>query len=443
MAMFGPMEMLLVLLMSAAGQPTDLVSLLSPQDYFKTQGIEVSTDKLVELAGKNPVDGGAQLAQLLALRSLGEDGDFKKAANYQAQRQIIEDIAAGKKAQDKTGFAKEYAQRALAQIDGTKPPARPAPGPRAEGLTWFPTSATFVAGLESRPSAVPAPRQKSLALEILKSMPPDSKKGFYSAVEGLGNIRIDRLTYAFVEGEGGKARNYLRLTGRFNPTWVVAMLKKLGMEAKESQETETPVVELGKPGRGPAIAVIGERDFVVAGTDRGTDDGKLLAEVLTLRAKVDVRAFTSPLKTHLDKLPPQAIGYLAGTFPEEMRRGASREFGAFPKSVTAYLVPAATGLDLTVRAAMENGEQAKTFVETTSKLRMKGLDALQNPPPIPIPGLNFDELKNMLNSLQIEGQGDTVNMRMLLSNDMLGTLPLWMFPMRAAEVRPAQPAPKN
>jgi hypothetical protein len=437
--MFGPMEMLLVLLMSAAGQPTDLVSLLSPRDYFQTRGIEVSTDKLVELAGKNPADGAAQLAQLLALRSLGEDGDFKKAANYQAQRQIIEDIALGKRAQDKTGFAKEYAQRVLARIDGTKPPPRPALGARADGLTWFPASATFVAGLESRPSAVPAARQKSLALEILKSMPPESKKEFYSTVEGLGNVRIDRLTYAFVEGEGGKARNYLRFTGRFNPAWVVATLKKTGMEAKESQQDQgTALVELGRPGRGPAIAVIGDRDFIVAGTDRGTDDGEVLAEVLKLRAKGNASAATGNLKAHLDKLPPQAIGYLAGTFPEEMRRGGSREFGAFPKSVTAYLVPAATGLDLTVRAAMEDGEQAKTFVETTSKLRMKGLDALQNPPPIPIPGLNIDELKNMLNSLQIEGQGDTVNMRMLLSNDMLGTLPLWMFPMRAAEVRPAQ-----
>jgi hypothetical protein len=437
MAMFGPMEMLLLLLMSAAGQPTDLVSLLSPQDYFQTQGIEVSTDKLVELAAKDPVDGATQLAQLLALRSLAEDGNFKKAANYQAQRQVVEDIAAGNKANDKTGFAKEYAQRALAQLDGVRPPAAAALGARADGLAWFPAAATVVAGIESRPAAMAAV-SKSPAAEMLKAMPAMSKKEFYKVVGSLGNVRIERLTFAYVH-EANSGRNYLRLTGRFNPAWVAELLKTTGMEAKERKNAGgASIIELGRVGRGPAIALIGDRDFVVAGSSRGDNDEEVLAQVLELREKNQANAAGRRLKTALDKIPAKAVGYLVGEFPEESRRTAGREFGAFPKSITAYIEKAAVGMDLIMHGTMDNDDQAKTFVETTSKLRMKGLDALQNPPPVPIPGINIDNLKNMLNSLQIEGQGATVSMRMLLSNDALNMLPYWMVPMRAEAVRPAQ-----
>jgi hypothetical protein len=154
MEIIGGMQVLFFMLMSAAGQPTDLVSMLSPQDYFKAHGIEkVTTDKMVELASKDPVTGQAQIAQLLALRTLGADANFKKSANYATQRTLLEGIAAGSKAQDKQGFAKEYAQRTLAQIDGVKPPALPSLGSREEGLAWFPSSATIVGGLEQRPGS--------------------------------------------------------------------------------------------------------------------------------------------------------------------------------------------------------------------------------------------------------------------------------------------------
>ncbi len=150
MASIGGMQVLLFLMMSAAGQPTDLVSMLSPQDYFKAHGIEVTTDKMVALAATDPVTGQAQIAQLLALRTLGADANFKKSANYATQRKVIEDIATGSKAHDKQGFAREYAQRTLAHLDGGKPPALPALGSREEGLAWFPEAVTFVGGMEQR-----------------------------------------------------------------------------------------------------------------------------------------------------------------------------------------------------------------------------------------------------------------------------------------------------
>ena len=127
----GAMELLLLVLMSSAGQPTDLALVVSPRDYFQTQGVDTTFERMLELAAKDPVDGPTQFAQLLALRALGEDSAFKKAANYAAGRQVIEAIAAGKTGQDKLGFAKEYALRTLALLDDAQAPA---PSESASGM---------------------------------------------------------------------------------------------------------------------------------------------------------------------------------------------------------------------------------------------------------------------------------------------------------------------
>jgi hypothetical protein len=270
-------------------------------------------------------------------------------------------------------------------------------------------------------------------------MPAASKREFYKVVGSMGNVQIQRVTFAYLDAPENKWRTYLRLTGRFNPVWVGNLLKTTGMEAKERKDPRgESITEFGTADRGQAIALIGNHDAVYGNFNFADNDNVALAQMLELRERKQANAATGNLKGTLDKIPAKAVGYLAGEFPEQFRRDGSREFGAFPKSITAHIELAATGFDFIMRCAMDNDDQAKTFVETTSKLRLKGLDALQNPPPIPIPGLNIDDLKNMLNSLQIEGQGATVNMRMLLSNDALNMLPMWMFPMRAEAVRPAQ-----
>ncbi len=172
MVALGWFEVLLLMGMSSAGRPTDLVSFLAAPEYFQAHAVELSIDKMVELASKDPSDPPSQIAQLLALRVLGTDGTFKKGPNYAAQRKILEEIAAGRKAQDKLGFAREYAQQALARLEGVNPPAAARLPARSEGLAWFPAAATIAGGLESRPSPsaprVTAPQSPS----CLKKCPP-------------------------------------------------------------------------------------------------------------------------------------------------------------------------------------------------------------------------------------------------------------------------------
>src|SRR5262249_32852903 len=106
-----PMEMvnmqLLALLALSGGASTDVVSWLLPEHYFKAHQIDVTAAKMVELAGKDPADAKTSIAQLLAIRWLGEHpGEVKKAA---AARDLLQQIAQGKKAQDPQGFAREAA----------------------------------------------------------------------------------------------------------------------------------------------------------------------------------------------------------------------------------------------------------------------------------------------------------------------------------------------
>src|SRR5262245_56180567 len=69
----GAAEVLLMLLMSAGGASADLATLLDPGDYFMQRGVEVRLDTMMELAAAENKDGSNQIAQLLALRVLGDD----------------------------------------------------------------------------------------------------------------------------------------------------------------------------------------------------------------------------------------------------------------------------------------------------------------------------------------------------------------------------------
>ncbi len=161
------------------------------------------------------------MAQLLALRTLGEDEAFKKSPGYATQRKVIEDIAAGKKAQDKLGFAKEYAQRTLAQLDGAKAPT-PAEFPgRADGLAWFPPEATFAVGIEFKPSPFGGVSKK-IGDELLSKMPAEMKKEIYKGIDVLGNVEFKRYTFAYVDDANRQqSKIFMRFTGRCNTTGSV------------------------------------------------------------------------------------------------------------------------------------------------------------------------------------------------------------------------------
>ena len=116
----GLSEFLLLVILGAS--PADLLSLIHADDYFQHRKIDVTVEKMIELAGKDPVDGKTQIQQLLALRVLGDDVEqVKKSPQHPAAMEPLKDIAAGMKAQEAHGFAKGYASRTLAKLAAEHP----------------------------------------------------------------------------------------------------------------------------------------------------------------------------------------------------------------------------------------------------------------------------------------------------------------------------------
>jgi hypothetical protein len=122
MMVFGFAEILALALLTGGMNDTDLVAMVQPKAYFESRQIRLSIDSMIDVAIREPKDNKAQIMQLSALRYLTDESvAFKKADNYASNREAIEEIAQGKRAQDKAGFAREYAQRMLDKLDGKKP----------------------------------------------------------------------------------------------------------------------------------------------------------------------------------------------------------------------------------------------------------------------------------------------------------------------------------
>src|SRR5262249_23399928 len=65
-------EIMILLLLGGGTSTNDLVSLLDAEEYLRARDVPTSIDSLKAVAGKVPTDGKSQVAQLLAIRLLGE-----------------------------------------------------------------------------------------------------------------------------------------------------------------------------------------------------------------------------------------------------------------------------------------------------------------------------------------------------------------------------------
>src|SRR5437762_2964734 len=147
----GAMELLMLIALGGGMQAGDLVSYLPAEAYFKSRAIPINLDNMIYLAVKEPADGEAQIKQLMCLRMLADQPDlFRKGKDKAEALAALRKIAGGELANDKQGFAKEYALRALAVLDGGKTAERAAAPALDDGLAWFPASATLVGAVDSR-----------------------------------------------------------------------------------------------------------------------------------------------------------------------------------------------------------------------------------------------------------------------------------------------------
>ena len=199
----GLSEMLILFLMMGGSSGADVVSFVPPKHYFETMEVETTFDKMMELATKEGKDGRTQFQQLLAIRHLADEADaFKKSPKYAEQRQILEQIAAGKKANDPQGFAKEQAQKALARFDGKTwtPPA--APVLRDDALAWFPANATFAAAWDGRHTKnMLGANPGALALDFVKMLPPGDVRNCMVALSEDEHLLAQLFQFRFDQGD--------------------------------------------------------------------------------------------------------------------------------------------------------------------------------------------------------------------------------------------------
>src|SRR5690348_877743 len=81
------------------GMPSDLLSVIDPDAYFRSRQVPVTVGKMLELAGTQPTDAKGEVARLLAIRMLGQEPE-EVQKEKQAIVKVLEPLAEGKQAGD-------------------------------------------------------------------------------------------------------------------------------------------------------------------------------------------------------------------------------------------------------------------------------------------------------------------------------------------------------
>ncbi|HEV3235364.1 MAG TPA: hypothetical protein VGZ25_00150 [Gemmataceae bacterium] len=435
MVVYSFLEVLVFLLMGTTN--FDIVSLIDADDYFKAHEIAIEPGALANLMMQDPKDGKTQISQLLAIRWLSEHADAVRA--NEKIRTDLDGIAQGKQAQDGAGFAKDYALRALAKLDG-KPAPAPKAAPegslRADAFRWFPPQVHILAGLELRPTAKNVPVDEAALRSLSRMMPKDFKREAYAFVDAVGNLRIDRLAIGMEMDENSDEpqRIYLHITGAGDHKRLAEFLTKSIREAKAEEITEPKsdkITLIQNPQEPPCMALIGDTDFVLAGYSQNKSDKsqELVKQMLELRAGKKENVTSGPLADLLKKIPDKANAAAVGELPEAVREKMVKNKGPLTAYPSRFLISMKRDKAIAFQGqgVFKEADQAKVFAGNLENLRTQGQDALKAPPPgMPLPKEALDILQKALEGVKIDNKGETVSGSIEISEEIVRIL-LTMF----------------
>jgi len=459
MAAMGPAEILLFLVLGMGNQAPDLVSLISPEDYFRSRGIEVSVAKMIDLAGKDPVDGKTQTAQLLALRFLGADpASLKKDKDLARAIEVLGRISEGKSAQDRLGFAKEYATRSLARLQGRQPalPVLPENSTRDEAMRWFPADTSLVGSMDLRGLQFPQPPGKALKVSppwFLQGLLGAKNDLFFRIADAVGNVRIDRLAFAYadVPGNTNQSRFFYRLTGKVDHKRFVKYLQTefgLKVQNRAGPKGETiSVLELEQQPAGgmPQFAFVGDTDMVLAGYPMQNQGNhkEVLEQALDLAAGKGLAVTNGLLKGDLQKASAKAAILLVGELPGDVRKTfgpGALNLETLPQRLTCEVAAGADRLHFRFAGIFDNAADAKKFTTGVLKLKDDGVKAVKNLPEQFAPKEKKDALVKVLDAMTVEATGLNARGGVIVPLD---TLRQWAELVVPAIPPPGPPLPKN
>lgn len=417
-ASFGGLLILAAMLTANGNVATDLLSLMDAEDYLSSRQVALKPADLARVAGEVPRDAKAEVIQLLAIRWLGEHaGEVKEVARV---REVLRDVADGKRGRDELGFAPEYAAWALARVDGR--PARLSSramakdSVRGEGLAWFPAETKFVACVDFRPSrAVAVPEEEFICRWFAKLLPGAGREELYKFVERVGNLRLDRFAVGRVEDvrEKGSGRTFFRLTGKGNHERVAELFGPLmvnGQRKDEKGAGGAALTYLRVPGRPPAIVLIGDSEILFAAFDDSRDSLDLVKESLQTRSGAKPSVLTGPLARRWQEVPSGASILVAGTLPAEVREEFGRR-GPLPGLPQEALLYVAHGKRTTLRTRCKaaSADDAKTFADGVAQIKAVAVKALEDlPAGIKIRPDTLRKLRQAVEDFRVDAQGQAV-----------------------------------
>jgi hypothetical protein len=413
----GSIELLFLVLLGG-GRP-DLLSAVDAGDYFKSRNIAAETAAQLTSPAhaetKTPKD---DVARLLAIRTLGE----RREASARA---TLENIAGGPE-----GFAKDYAGTALAALDGKPapaPPPMPADSVRSGGLEWFPADVDFFAALDFRGAPAggdPAARGKALRAAFGK-LPPGARETAYEFLDAVGNIRIDRLSFAFgSQPEEQRGRIMIRFTGRADRAALIKFLTAKNAEFKTVEHNDAGAVVLTAENSPPAFVFVGDSDLLVVGYERNNaDHSTVAAQVLVTKAGKGLSVATGAFSKDLKALQPGAFAVFMGVVPEEVRKELSHSpLGLAPQNFGLHAVgDGQGGVAVHGRAETENADDAKQLAANLEALRKQGLEALANLP-AGFPAKIGAGLRKVLEGAAVKADGIAVTGTLTVGSDLLASL---------------------
>jgi hypothetical protein len=408
----------------SGGAGSDFVSFLPTDTYFQSRRIPMNIENLMDLATTEPKNGRSQILQLMALRALGEKPELSKKDSAAILR-TLEKVARGELAKDRLGFSQEYARRTLGALGGKTATPRSAPRTdlRDDALGWFPASATLVGFLGGVPQMDPTEDYGSKARPILIKLTrrPRDWDEIFKAVEMVGNVRIDRFSFAYAADgkQKEKDRFYVRITGKADHQRLVAGLKQVETDLtwKESKDTSGTPITTAQAKRDGAAAFIGDTDLLVGSFADGqtqNDPLEVLQQFLAVRTGKEKSVLKGALQGRLPKLSQETVGVLVGDLSEDLRREffKSNSFPA-PRSICAELLRTKDGISLPFQTVLGNAEEAKQFVEAIREFQKTLLDQLkktqkQTKDATMQTRRVFDSVQKAIESLQLQVDGAAV-----------------------------------
>jgi len=348
----------------------------------------VTTPKMIELAGKEPIDAKTGIAQLLAIRWLGEHAhEVKKDSDA---RTLLEEIAKGEKGKKAQGYAKDYALSVLARLDGRTTAYRRLPenSVRSDALDWFASGPADFGVLDFRKAGeFSPPDEKALRRFANSAIPPQFLEEFYKLAEKVGNLRLNRLSFAYYPDRNklGPGRILLRFTGAADRQRLTEFLEKmLGANHKDEKGPHGEQIRLfSSPDSTSAIALIGDSELIVAGSDRpGGDHLQVLREVLKIFAGDTLGLAQGGMAPVLKEIDPLA----SGLFIWQPSLGASYACTALgidsiPLTGKAdkfvLVVNKKKNIEVRIKAYLAEKKDAKESVENLSQAKEKGLEGLK------------------------------------------------------------------